>query len=340
MLFEVPGVDGQHEVYTVGEGDLAVVTSPIAHDNFKGLDRSDAVRYLAAHQRVLEMVQQDYPVLPVKFGTVLADEAQLRALLRRGADLIGGTLEACAGKDQYEIVVLWDVAQIFQLIAADEQIVAVKRQLSALPAEEAMAGKVLLGQLVHGALQARRRAVAAVVTEALRDLALDMVENPVMDDSMVSNTALLIPQSATAALDERLSALDERFGGELQIRCVGPLPPYSFTTLEVARPQADAVATALEGLGLPEATSFAALKGAYRRLAAKAHPDHNPDQAGAGAEMEALTGAYKLLVAIAQAQAPEQTAGDWPCRFDRESVEGTLMIALRRQEVAPGRDEG
>lgn len=340
VLFDLNGVDGQHEVYTVGEGGLAVVTSAIDDDGFQALDRAEALRYLAAHQRVLEQVQHDFPVLPIKFGTVLADEAQLRALLRRGAARFDEALATCAGSQQYEVVVLWNVAQVFQAIAADPQIVALKARLAGLPPDEVMQGKLLLGRLVHEALQAQRAAVAGAVLAGLADLAADTLENPVMDDSMVCNTALLIAHARSRELDERLEQLDARFGGGLQIRCVGPLPPYSFTTLEVQRPGAEAVAAAREHLGLPEATSFAALKGAYRRLAARAHPDHNPDQVGAAAEMEQLTAAYKLLVAVAQAQAPAEDAADWPCHFDHAAAEGTLMIAVRRQEVAPVRDEG
>jgi hypothetical protein len=275
-------------------------------------------------------------VLPVKFGTVLADDARLRALLRNGADLLRDTLESYASKEQYEVVVLWDIAQVFQLIAADEQIVAVKRQVANLPPEQLEAGRVLLGQLVHGALQERRKEIAAEVLAALHDLAEDTIENVLMDDAMVSNLALLIDSANTAQLDERLGALDERFAGKLQIRCVGPLPAYSFATLEVQPPPVEAVEAARLRLGLGETTSALAIKGAYRRLAARAHPDHNPDSTTAGAEMEALTEAYKLLTLVAQAQAPAEAGTDWPCHLDHEAVEGTLLIDLRRQEVALG----
>lgn len=337
VLFEVSGIDAG-EVYTVGAGRLAVVTSPVERDGFVGLERADAVRHLTAHQRVLEAIQQDYPVLPVKFGTVLADEERLLTLLQCGADLFAATLDAYAGREQFEVVVLWDVAQVFQSIAADEQILALKAQVAALPPEESAQGRAILGRLVHQILQVRRAAVTAEVLAILSDLAEEHLENPVMDDAMVCNLALLIPQDRSFAFDDRLSLLDARFKGALQIRCVGPLPPYTFATLEVQQANPDAVAAALAALRLSEGASYAAVKSAYRRLAALAHPDHNSG-VGAVAEMETLSAAYRLLTAVAQAQAPNHAEGDWPCHFDRASVENTLMFTLRRPEIAPRRDE-
>lgn len=327
-------IDGGGDVYTVAEGDLAVVTSGVTPGCLQGLSRAEAVRYLGAHQRVLETVQRDFPILPVKFGTTLPDEPRLRALLRQGGDLFRATLAEYAGKEQHEVVVLWDVAQVFQAISADEQILALKQQIAALPPEESKQGRVLLGQVVHQALQERRAVIAQKVLAALDSLATDCIANPLMDDSMVCNVALLINSAQSVELDDRLNALDAHFGGKLQIRCVGPLPPYSFATLEVQRPEAKDVAAARIRLGLAETSSFAEVKGAYRRLAARVHPDHNPGDVAAVAEMEALTESYKLLTAVAQAQAPKDLAGDWTCRFDREAVEDTLLLALRRQEVA------
>ncbi len=334
MIFEVGSIDGSRDVYTVGEGNLAVVTSEVAQTSFSGLGRAEAIQFLSAHQRVLETVRRDYAVLPIKFGTVLPDEARLRALLRHGAGMFRDTLATYASKEQYEVVVLWDVGKVIQQIATDERIVAVKQQVAQLPPEQLEAGRMLVGQLVHAALQERRRAIATEILAVLRDLPEDTIENPLMDDTMVSNLALLIDEARTAELDERLNTLDAQFAGTLQIRCVGPLPAYSFATLEVQPPPAEAVEAARVSLGLEPTTSATAIKGAYRRLAALAHPDHNPGSAVAGAEMEDLTAAYKLLTAVAHAQAPVEAGNDWVCHLDREAIEGTLLISLRRQEVA------
>lgn len=336
LLFDVSGIDGG-EVYTVGAGDMAVVASDVAYEGLHGLARSEALRHLNDHQRVLEAVQQEYTVLPIKFGTILPDEARVRTLLYRGDALISAALAAYAGKRQFEVVVLWDMAQVFQQIAADERIAAIKAQIAGRAPEETVAERLLIGKLVHAELQRRRAEVCAHVTGHLRGLAEDVIVNPLMDDSMVANVALLLDDAGRDALDERLDALDAQYGGRLQIRCVGPLPPHSFATLEVHLPPFEAVDAARQRLGLAEEVSYSAVKRAYRQLAAQAHPDHNQGDAEASAAMDALTGAYRLLTAVSLAQVPASSAaaGDWICHFDRAAVEETMLLAIARQETAP-----
>jgi hypothetical protein len=333
LLFEVGGVDGADEVYTVGEGGLMAVVSDIARPSLAGQDRAEVIQHLTAHQRVLETVQQDLPVLPARFGTILPDRERVLSLLRRGGAVIGPALDAYAGKQQFEVVALWDLQQVFQQIGADEQIVALKAQIAARGPESGADDRVLVGRLVHAALQQRRALLSQEIAAQLRGPADDVIVNPLMSDAMVANIALLVDDGRRHELDARLDELDAQYGGRLQIRCVGPLPAYSFATLEAQAPSPEAVDAARRELGLPEATSLAGLKSAFRALAAKHHPDHNPGDEGAAARMDALTGAYRLLAGVAQAQAPAASAGDWPCDFGRAAVEATVLVSVARQEA-------
>jgi len=321
-------------VHTVVAGGLGVVTSRVDPNSLHGLDRAAAVRYLSAHQRVLEAVMRDYPVLPVKFGTTLPDEGALLALLRQGDQLLRTTLAAYTGKQQREVVVLWELKQVFQEIATQEPIATLRAQIAGLSPDDTVNERIALGQLVHAALQQRRGEIAAQAIAQLRDMADDLIVNPSMDDSMVVNLALLLDDAREGDLDARLDALDALFGGQLQIRCVGPLPPYSFATLEAHVLPFAAIDAARQQLGLTEEASAAEIKRAYRQLAAQAHPDLNPSAEHAVAQMEALTGAYQLLSALAKAQAPADAIDYWPCHLDRAAVERTLLLAVVRQEGA------
>jgi hypothetical protein len=310
------------------------VTSHVDPLSLQNLDRVAAVRYLSAHQQVLETVMRDYPVLPVKFGTLLPDEDGLHALLRQGDRLFRTTLATYAGKQQLEVLVLWDLQQIFQTIASEEPIATLRTQIAGRSPDETVNERVTLGQLVHAALQQRRSQIGEQVIAQLRSVADDLIINPTMDDRMVVNVALLIDETRQGDLDDALDALDELFGGQFQIRCVGPLPPYSFATLEVQALPFAAVDAARQQLGLAEEVSSAEIKRAYRQLATLAHPDLNPSAEHAVAQMESLTGAYQLLSALAKAQAPvaSDEAHAWPCHLDRASVERTLLLSVVRQE--------
>jgi hypothetical protein len=325
---EVAGVDDEHdEVYTVAYRDLAAVVSASPLADYRGLKRDQAARYLVAHQRVVEAVMKAFPVLPTKFGTVLPDEAWVHRLLAQGDVLFRTTLEKFSGLMQLEIVILWDLGEVFQEIGQEDHIVQLKAQVAGRPADETMIERVAIGQMVQASLEKRRTSLQEYLIHWLGKVALDLVVNPPMDDSMVANVALLVDEAGQEALDQQLELLDEEFEGQLTFRCVGPLPPYSFAAVEVEVPSFEAVDEARRRLGLGETATPGEIRRAYHRLAAQLHPDHNPDDPEAEARMTELTHAHQLLTAYTE------NAHQPKIRFSREMVERTLLIAIRRQEV-------
>jgi hypothetical protein len=333
VVFDVAGVDNHHdEVYSLPYGDVAAIVSASTRADYRDLNRQEAVSYLVAHQRVVEAVMQNFPLLPVKFGTVLPDEAWVRRLLEQGMSLFQPALAKFADRVQMEVVILWNLQEVFQEIGQEEAIVRLKAQVVAHPPEETEADRIALGRMVQASLEQRRAALRDRLLLSLRQVALEVMINPLMDDSMVVNVALLVDEAGWAALDERLELLDEEFEGRLHFRCVGPLPPYSFATVEVQLPSFETVNEARRWLGLKERATTDEIRRAYRRLAGRLHPDHNPQAQEAQARMAELSQAYELLVAYAESQA--LAGGDHNqrlCHFDQQTIEQTLLISIRRQ---------
>jgi hypothetical protein len=333
---EVAGVDDEHdEVYTVPHRDLAAVVSASPLADYRGLKRDQAARYLVAHQRVVEAVMQAFPLLPVKFGSVLSNEDSVHRLLAQGETLFRTTLEEFADRVQMEVVVLWDLQQVFQEIGQEAHIAQLKVQVEGRLPEETIIERVAIGQMVQASLEQRRTSLRDYLLYWLRKIALGSVINPSMDDSMVTNVARLVDKSGQEALNRQLDHLDEEFEGQLTFRSVGPLPPYSFATVEVEVPSYEAVDEARRRLGLGETAAPDEIRRAYHRLAGQLHPDHNPDDPEAEARMTELAQAYELLTAYAEnvqrSGGPEEHQP--AIRFSREAVEQTLLIAIRRQDV-------
>jgi len=333
---EVAGVDDEHdEVYTIPHRDIAAVVSASPLADYRGLKRDQAVRYLVAHQRVVEAVMRAFTVLPMKFGAVLPDEDSVRRLLAQGETLFRSTLEEFADRVQMEVVVLWDLQQVFQEIGQEHHIAQLKAQAAGRPPEETVIERVAIGQMVQQSLERRRSSVRDYLIYSLGKPSLDVVVNPPMDDSMVINVALLVDQAGQEALAHQLNLLDEEFEGQFTFRCIGPLPPYSFATVEVEIPSFEAIDEARRRLGLGETAAPGEIRRAYHQLAGTAHPDHNPDDPEAEARMTELAHAYKLLTVYAEnVERSSETEGRQPAtRFSQEAVERTLLIAVRRQEI-------
>lgn len=335
VVFETGGI-GEDEggVHTILREDLSAVVEPSPLPDYRGLPRSQVLRYLIAHQRVVEAVMTDYAVLPAEFGTVLPDEGWVERLLEQGEGLFRQTLDDLAGRVQMEVTALWDLAPIFQAIAREEPIAQLKAEL-ALGISEAThrRGQITLGQMVQASLERRRQIIQQRILLRLQTVAQDEVSNPLMDDSMIVNVALLLDPAARHALDECLHLLDQEFEGRLQLRCVGPLPPYSFATVRARLPNLADITAARQHLGLPEVASSTQIRRAYHERAARLHPDHNQENPDAAASMAELTRSHELLQEYAASQT-FRSGESTPCCFAPQSVERTLLLDVRRAPTA------
>ncbi len=340
QTFDVAGLWGADpRVRTIcGKGVAAVVGASPPID-FRALSREEAVRYLLAHQRVVEAVMRITPTLPVKFGTVLPGDGVVAKLLARGASVLAARLAELSQHVQVELIVSWSMEEVLREVAAEEAVARLKGELEAQPAEAIHDLRIALGKLVKGSIDRKRESYRSRILAVLRPIATDLAENALMDDRMVANLALLLPEAASEALDQRLAQLDEEFDGGLNFRCVGPLPPYSFATVDVSLPSFDVIDQARRVLNLGDSANLADIKTAYRRLIQRLHPDHVAAlQAGDGGPAR-LTDAYKTLTSYAAAL-PAMAGVPSECRFDRSAVEGAILVAVRRQELAAAGLEG
>lgn len=261
-------------VHTISGAWLAAVVGAAPEVDLRALARDEAVRYLFAHQRVVEAVMRNSAALPVKFGTVVPDEATVLSLLARGEPVLAPPLAEFAQHVQTELIVSWLLEDTLRKIAAEDAVVELKAKVAAQPADADL--RVDLGRTVKKSIDRRRDDCRSHILAALRPIAADVVENALMDDRMVANLALLLPEGASAAFDQRLAQLDQEYEGCLNFRCVGPLPPYSFATVEVTLPSFCAVDEARRTLSLGDTAERAEIKSAYRRLMQTVHPDLTP----------------------------------------------------------------
>jgi DnaJ-domain-containing protein 1 len=273
-----------------------------------------------------------YPVLPVKFGTLLPSEDRARDLIVQGEPLFRKALSELEGRTQVEVVVLWDTGDVIRELAGDGRVQDLKARLESSPTNDTAEARVALGKLVYELMEERRAALRDSLGPELSAGAADAIAHTCLDDGMVLNLALLVDREARESLNRLLDDLDRRFESRFTFRCVGPLPPYSFASVEVKAPTFDEVDSARRLLGLAESAARQEIKKAYHRLAAQAHPDLDPSNPEAESRMSELANAYAFLTEYAESAST--CAGSPAAVFDRVTVDRTLMISIRRQESA------
>jgi len=321
------------EVQLLPHGSLAAIISPASRTDYRRLERQEAIQALAIHQRVTEVVLREFVLLPVKFGTVLPTIAHIERLLTQGKALFQEQFAKFTDSVQMEIVVLWDVAKVLQEIGNQEQIVQLKTQLALQPPEETVAERIALGKMVKAALEWRRSELQNSLISSLREVVLDLISNPLMDDSMVANVALLVNQECREKLEERLVALDREFENQFIFRCIGPLPPYSFATVEIQIPTFETLNNARLRLGLSEKATALEIKQAYRHLVTALHPDQNPEMPDAQAQLQEVIQAAELLNLFVESQSLAKNEAQPVYDFSEATVAQTFLIVVRRQEI-------
>lgn len=326
--FSAPPQNGlMSPIYTIIQDDFAAIVSDSYLTNYRGLSKEEIFEHFMMHQGVVETVMQDYPILPVKFGTFLPDKITAQRLLTQKAPLFHSALANLAGQIQTEIVVLWDVHQIFREIVQELEIEKRQQELADLPLSQMEQAQMAIAELVKSALAGRRAVIQEMVLSALRPIAVDLVLNPILNDSGIVNVALLLDQIGVEALDMSLEELDAKFDGKFTFRQIGPLPPHSFATVDIQTFSFATIEAARQRLGLAETATLADIQHAYDHLTGHIQPNRNPEHPPATAAMVELSQAYQLLTTYAQTQISETGR----CRFDRQTVEQTILVSIGRQ---------
>lgn len=301
LSLTVDGVAGNVRLLT--EAGLGAIVGAAPDCPLRDMNREQTLRLLVKHQETLEAAMAQTTVLPVKFGAAAPDEAAVRRMLARGAELLRSRLDEFAGRQQHEIVVSWELQSVFAEIAMEDDIAQAKQAIQAAGNDGAgKTAQLEFGRKVKAALDRRRTATSEQIREGLKAVALDIAANAIMDDRMVANFAVLMDKNDGDALERALDRLDAEFEGRLKFRCVGPLPPASFATVEVAFPSRQAIEQARRTLNIEGAADKQEIVSAFRRLARENHPDTAPTQEQGIERMGQLSGAYQLLLAHAKTQ--------------------------------------
>lgn len=321
---------GSREVYSMVHQGLGCVISDYQGQDFRAMAKEELIRYLMVHQAVIETVMKRYTVLPVKFGTLLENSAQVQRFQEQGYAQLNEALQQIQDKVEVEVAATWDMGNVLQEIGNEEEILRLKEQVMGRPAEETLEQRIQVGKRVKELLDRRRDSYCERMINFLKDTALDLQPNALLSDEMVLNVAFLIHKAKQGDFDGRVKELDRGFHDQINFRIIGPLPPYSFSTVEVMRPSPDKLEEARKLLGLGEAASEAEVREAYRRLGAKMHPDRNPGDQEAEERFAKVRLASTLLLAYCRGQGGTRRAKGERHLLTPRAIKDTFLISIRR----------
>lgn len=291
------GIVNHEEVYLIGFNDISAVVSNSCVNSFDSNKKDVLLNNLLVHQSVIEKVMEDYSIIPVKFATFVNDEIEVKEFLCKGYSEFKEILEEIKDKIEFDIVAMWDRDKIFShILNENEEIQRMQEEISKNSADEAHSKKIELGKKVQLALYEKRNKYEKEILEYLRGEIIDCCKHDVLNDIMVMNISFLIHKKNEEKFDQKIKELDKKYNQMMNFRCIGPLPPYSFKTIEVKKLNFEEFNKAREILGLGEEISIPIIKKAYRKLIQKYHPDKFPGDTLVKKEFERITKAYEELL--------------------------------------------
>lgn len=269
-------------VHTVLYRDISAVVIDSLFVDYSFLSTVQAAHYLLTHQRVIESVMEAHAILPMQLGTYALNTEETKDILAKGYELFKKIFGKIKNKIELDITATWtDLVPVLREVGETHEIQELKEKLLARPGGVSPADQIEIGQLIKSCLDKKREALAAEIIAVWGAVGADSRNHPLMDDRMILNTAWLIEKSRKDEFEGLLDRLNNSIGENINFRCVGPLPPYSFYTIESKRLSFEEVDRARKALNLGNRATKEDIVKAYRARVKQCHPDMNPGLADA-----------------------------------------------------------
>jgi len=284
--------------YTIPYKDLSALVRDSHGESSLPKAKDALARRLIGHQSVIERIMAGgATVIPMKLGTYAQDENEVGAILNEGYPLMKEIMERTADKIEIDVVATWsDFASTVKDAGNKREIKEFKERCLSQPQGATVNDQMKIGLMIKQALDENRAGVSLDIMNRLQAISEDARVHELMDDMMVMNVAYLIARTRQKEFEEKVEEINKSMQDKLNFRCIGPLPPYSFYTLEVKEFHFVEIEWARKKLGLLKKTATRGeIRNAHKTMAYSSHPDRNANAPGMEIEFDEITQAYNLL---------------------------------------------
>ena len=296
LLFEETESNGA--VYTIPHQDISALVRDSKIVDYSHMLKDILARLLVGHQTVIERIMaQGTTIIPMKLGTFAQDENEVKDILNKGYNLIKEIFEKITNKIEIDIAATWsNFNSTVKEVGEEKEIKEFKERLLNNPKGTTVDDQMKIGLMIKKALDEKRVKFAREIQDRLKAVSEDWRIHELMDDQMVINAAFLISKAKHKDFEEKVEELNTTMLENLNFRCVGPLPPYSYYTLEVKKLEFGEIDWARKKLKLlNNMATRGEIKKAHQAMAFSFHPDKNPNRPGIEKEFDEITKAYNVL---------------------------------------------
>lgn len=216
---------GDAAVITVTHGRVGALVSEVTLDGPLGTPED-----LVAYQRLLDSTAAAVPVLPMRFGTAMADVEAVEALLADQHDRFADMLERIDGHAEFVVRARYVLDSVLpEILDGNEEAAALRAEIREQPEELTGNARLRLGEIVYRAIEAERERDSRRLVEVLGDTVAGCRELPPAHEEDAAALAVMVPTARRDEFEQALRRLaDEEWRGWATVRLLGPLAPYDF----------------------------------------------------------------------------------------------------------------
>lgn len=218
--------DPPGRIELVRHGSLAALVSEMALAGRLGTPED-----LRAHAQILDTTAVEVPVLPLRFGTVMATkDAVAGDLLAAYQEAFAAALKEVEGRAQYVVKGRYvEQAVLAQMLAEIPEAARLARLIRGEDPDATRHARIRLGEIISKAITVKRKADSRALGEVVAPHCVaSAVREPTHELDAV-HVALLVEITRQDDLEQALSDLASAWEGRIEIRLLGPQAPYDFT---------------------------------------------------------------------------------------------------------------
>ena len=222
-----PGVgDPPGEVRAVRHRGLVALVSDV--DLERPLGRAED---LFTHEELLDASAANVPVLPLRFGAVLAsDEAVAAELLDPHYDEFAEALRQLEGQAEYVVKGRYvERVVLGEILAENPEAARLADQIGGADPDATRDQRIRLGEIVNSVVDAMREADTRALGETVSGLVTASVVRPPTHELDAVYVAVLVETAQAEQLRQACERLADQCQGRIEdLRLTGPLAAYDF----------------------------------------------------------------------------------------------------------------
>ena len=223
---EMPGVgDPPGQIRVIRSDGLAALVSEV--DLSRELGSPDD---LMAHKDILDASAAELPVLPLRFGAVLASkEAVADELLVANHDEFAEALDELDGRAQFVVKGRYVEDVILdEALSQNKRAARLAEKIQGKNSDATRDARIQLGEMINEAVSAKREKDTRALGDAIQGHCVASVVRDPTHELDAAHVALLVDSDQEDDMEAVIEDLANAWDGRIEIRLLGPMAAYDF----------------------------------------------------------------------------------------------------------------